>query len=300
MRRLWIVAAGALTLALASPVALAQGVPPAVISDPAPDAAHPPHQAQVLVPSGGAGMNGLFYLAGGAGPHPTLVLFHGFPGNEQNLDLAQAVRRAGWNVLTLHYRGSWGSPGAFSLQHVLEDAKAAEAFVNDPAVAARYGIDRRRIVLGGHSMGGFAAAATARDDPALAGLILLDAWDVGLDGADFARLTSKARAVAAAQAFDDLGNSLAGASPRAVANEMAAHARDWEMVSWAPRLTRAPMLVIGAAKSGGKENHAIAEAVVKAGGHVTDVTLPTDHPFSDHRIDLAARVVTWLNALPKP
>jgi pimeloyl-ACP methyl ester carboxylesterase len=56
-------------------------------------------------------MNALFYLAGGPGPHPTIVLLHGFPGNEQNLDLAQSIRRAGWNVLTLHYRGAWGSPG---------------------------------------------------------------------------------------------------------------------------------------------------------------------------------------------
>ena len=57
----------------------------------------------------------------------TVVLLHGLPGNEQNLDLAQAIRRAGWNVLTLHYRGAWGSPGQFSLQHVLEDADAAVA-----------------------------------------------------------------------------------------------------------------------------------------------------------------------------
>jgi len=34
-----------------------------------------------------------------------VILFHGLPGNEQNLDLAQAIRRANWNVLTLHYRG---------------------------------------------------------------------------------------------------------------------------------------------------------------------------------------------------
>ncbi|MDO8912512.1 MAG: hypothetical protein Q8N10_08825 [Phenylobacterium sp.] len=32
-------------------------------------------------------------------------------GNEKNLDLAQAVRRAGWNAVTFNYRGSWGSPG---------------------------------------------------------------------------------------------------------------------------------------------------------------------------------------------
>ncbi|MFD3266336.1 hypothetical protein [Phenylobacterium ferrooxidans] len=32
-------------------------------------------------------------------------------GNEKNLDLAQAVRRAGWNAAAFNYRGSWGSPG---------------------------------------------------------------------------------------------------------------------------------------------------------------------------------------------
>jgi pimeloyl-ACP methyl ester carboxylesterase len=289
----------AIGLLLAPAAALAQPIPPVVISDPAPDPAHPPRSQQVLIPSGGVGMNALFYLAGGAGAHPTLVLFHGFPGNEQNLDLAQAVRRAGWNVLTLHYRGSWGSPGAFSLTHVQQDARAAAAFVEAPANQARYGIDPRRIVLGGHSMGGFAAASAARRDGKLAGVILLDAWNVGgEEGAAFAKLGPKARAAMARKAFDDLGNALAGTSPAAIADEIAVHAAAWNLRTWAPRLTRAPMLVVGAAKAGGAENHAIAQAVAQAGGKVTDITLPTDHPFSDHRIALAATVVRWLDALP--
>ena len=145
----------------AGAAASSRGIPLAVTTDPAPDAAHPTRNVQVLVPSHGVGMNALFNLASGAGAHPTVVLFHGFPGNEQNLDLAQAIRRAGWNVLTLHYRGSWGSPGAFSLAGVMDDARAADAFVRDPAVAAKYGIDTRRIVLAGHSMGGFMAASVA-------------------------------------------------------------------------------------------------------------------------------------------
>jgi hypothetical protein len=74
---------------------IAKPIPSPVISDPAPDPVYPPQSAQVLVPSHGVGMNALFYLAGGVGPHPAFVLLHGFPGNEQNLDLAQATRRAG-------------------------------------------------------------------------------------------------------------------------------------------------------------------------------------------------------------
>ena len=90
---------------------------PAIIADPAPGDANPAAMAAVRIPSHGAMMNGVIYRAAGAGPHPTMLLLHGFPGNEQNLDLAQAVRRAGWTVLTLHYRGSWGSPGNFSFAH---------------------------------------------------------------------------------------------------------------------------------------------------------------------------------------
>jgi pimeloyl-ACP methyl ester carboxylesterase len=51
-------------------------------------------------------LNALFYAAAGAGPHPTALMLHGLPGKEQNIDCVQSIRRAGWNVLTIHYRGS--------------------------------------------------------------------------------------------------------------------------------------------------------------------------------------------------
>ena len=277
-----------------------QRTPSAVISDPAPDPVHPPRSAQVLVPSHGMGMNALFYLAGGAGPHPTMVLLHGFPGNEQNLDLAQAIRRAGWNVLTLHYRGAWGSPGTFSIAHVLEDADAAVSFVRRPDIAEKFGIDTHRIVLGGHSMGGFASAAHARADQQLFGVMLIDAWNVGADGQEFAKASGPARAELIAKNFDDLGNSLHGATAESIANETMAHRTDWNFQHWAKDLTHSPLLVIGASKALGEENHQLAEAVTRAGGHVTAVTLPSDHGFQDHRIALAAEVVNWLQKLTKP
>jgi pimeloyl-ACP methyl ester carboxylesterase len=242
-------------------------------------------------------MNGLFYLAGGAGPHPILVLLHGFPGNEQNLDLAQAIRRAGWNVLTLHYRGAWGSPGGFSIRHVLEDTDAAVAFVRRPDIADKFGIDTRRIVIGGHSMGGFASAAHARSDAGLLGVVLIDAWNVGATGDKLSKATGIKRAALAYKEFDDLGNSLHGATPTSIAEEIVAHRADWNYLSWATELTRRPLLVIGASRALGEENRQLAEAVTGAGGKVTAVTLPSDHSFQDHRIALAAEVINWLQKL---
>jgi uncharacterized protein len=277
---------------------LSNAIPSVVVSDPAPDPVQPPRSAQVLVPSDGVGMNGLFYLSGGSGPHPTFVLLHGFPGNEQNLDLAQAIRRSGWNVLTLHYRGTWGSPGTFSIVHVLEDADAAVAFVRRADIAKKFGIDTQRIVLGGHSMGGFATAAHARNDERLLGVVLLDAWNVGATADEFSKVSGAARAAMAAKEFDDLGNSLHGATASSTADELVAHRTEWNFMSWANNLTRRPLLIVGASKGGAEANRQLAEAVARAGGQVTAITLTSDHSFQDHRIALAAEVVKWLQKLP--
>src|SRR5271167_766046 len=91
----------------------AQAVAAAIFTDPPADKAHPAAMTVLHIPSHGVLINGLVYSPAGAGPHPTLVICHGLPGNEKNLDLAQAVRRAGWNAVTFNYRGSWGSPGPF-------------------------------------------------------------------------------------------------------------------------------------------------------------------------------------------
>jgi pimeloyl-ACP methyl ester carboxylesterase len=243
-------------------------------------------------------LNALFYLAGGEGPHPTMVLLHGFPGNEQNLDLAQAIRRAGWNVLTLHYRGAWGSPGMFSIGHVLEDADAAVRFVRRADIAEKFGIDAGRIVLGGHSMGGFASAAHARADGGLFGIVLIDAWNVGALGDRFARVRGAERAALVAMEFDDIGNSLQGATATSTSDEIVAHRIEWNFMSWAKDLTHRPLLVIGASKGFGEENRQLADAVVRAGGKVTAVTLTSDHSFQDQRIGLEAEVVRWLQKLP--
>ena len=74
--------------------ALAQSVPSAIFTDPPADKEHPAKMTVLHIPSHGVLINGIVYSPAGAGAHPTLVLCHGLPGNEKNLDLAQAVRRA--------------------------------------------------------------------------------------------------------------------------------------------------------------------------------------------------------------
>ena len=81
----------------------------ALCIDPQEDQNYPFEQVSMSIPSNGANLIALFELTTGEGPHPTILLLHGYPGNEKNADIAQALKRVGYNVLTFHYRGSWGS-----------------------------------------------------------------------------------------------------------------------------------------------------------------------------------------------
>ncbi len=261
-----------------------------------PDARHPARNQQLLVPSNGSGMNALFLLASGEERKPTLVLLHGLPGNEQNLDLAQAIRRAGWNVLTLHYRGSWGSPGRFSIANAVADAASAIKFVRKDDTAAKYAIDVHRVVIGGHSMGGFAAARYAATHDDVAGLVLIDAWNVGAE-ARVLRANPESRSRFEAD-FDDLGNSLGGADAKSLATEVIASSDDWDLVNSAQQLARLPVLSIWADRGIAEQNVELAAAIRRVdGGHLVTRHFPADHAFVEFRIALAQTVVGWLDRL---
>jgi pimeloyl-ACP methyl ester carboxylesterase len=289
-----------LALALAAALMTSDGTragqvaapPPAVIADPPPDAAHPARMDYVRIPSHGALMNGVVYVAAGPGPHPTVLLLHGFPGNEQNLDLAQAIRRAGYNVLTLHYRGAWGSPGVFSFAHAIEDSDAAVAFLRDPANQAKFAIDEARVFVAGHSMGGFMAASAFAHDPKLFGLIMISAWDIGASGSLFRDPNKRLNA---ANEFSEDAIPLAGTSAEALMDEAATHAAEWDFAGWAGKIGMRPVLIITSDDGTYGDCHRLAQNLFAAGDGLTiEVHMAADHPYSDHRIALESEVVSWL------
>jgi len=278
-----------------SPGQAAAQVQTAVTVDPPRDAAHPPAMAALVIPSGDGGMNALLYTTAGAGPHPTLVFFHGFPGNEQELDLAQAARRAGWNMLTLHYRGSWGSPGRFSFAHCTEDADAALAWLRAPATVARFAIDPARIAVAGHSMGGMMAASAVAGDSRVVGAFLIDPWDIAHDAktlADPAKLAAFKR--------DELAGDmppLAGTTEDALIAEIMSASPRINLAATMPKLADRPLTIVYAEFGvGDAEKHRIEIAARAAHPKRLELTTwPTDHPFSDRRIALASALVAWLH-----
>ena len=249
------------------------------------------------IPSHGSPMNALVYVAAGAGPHPVVILLHGFPGNERNLDLAQDMRRAGWDVLYFNYRGSWGTPGDFSFSHGIEDVAAAIAYLRQPENAARLRLDPSRIVLVGHSMGGFMSVQAAAADPAIKGIAMISAADMAATVAQMQAKSTRDDAVknmGAALAKEGMA-PLSGCTPEGLATDLADHAAAWTFLAKVGALKDRPAFVITSDDGLAPADNAFAAALREAGDkRVTTLHLATDHSYSDKRLELSRAVLKWL------
>ncbi|GAA3545294.1 alpha/beta hydrolase family protein [Kribbella ginsengisoli] len=235
------------------------------------------------ISSGGHELPGVLHLPPGDGPHPAVLLLHGFPGWERNFDLAHALQRAGYATLVFHYRGSWGSAGTWAWSNVLEDAAAAAGQLRaDPR------IDAERFAVVGHSMGGFAALQTVAADPTIPTVGSIAGFDFGAAG-------TAPDPDQYVEPFDSDLLPLQGTSGRALVDEMVAHGPEWRLADLAPKLADRRVLLIGATRDTAAPPEQHHQPLVEAYKNAEHHLFPTDHALSDHREELAEVVVTFLN-----
>ena len=287
------------TILMASSQAQGMKVPAAVMSDPPQDKAHPADSVPFALPTHGLKINAVLFTAAGEGPHPTVVLLQGVPGNETLQDLAHAIQRAGWNVLTLKYRGSWGSPGHYTFTHCIEDSEAALAWLREPATALHYGIDTNRIVVIGHSMGGFLAGWIAAHDDHVAAAVQISA------GRSFGNLPSNiSRAEVVERMEANLDNkqgmhTVGDTTAEELADEVIRNNAAWDLVQFAPQVAKHPLLVVTSDDGGAPANMRLVEAVaLQPGADVAVRHFATGHGYTDQRVSLASTIVQWLETLP--
>ncbi|WP_320670291.1 alpha/beta hydrolase [Patulibacter defluvii] len=131
-----------------------------------------PERSEVTFPSGGAQCAAYLYRPDGDGPHPAVVMAHGFSATREERLPAYAERfaAAGFVVLAFDYRHFGASEGEprqlldIGKQH--DDYRAALAYVR-----GLDGVDRERIALWGSSFSGGHVVAVAAGDPAIAAVV---------------------------------------------------------------------------------------------------------------------------------
>ncbi|GJL94474.1 MAG: hypothetical protein DHS20C05_08790 [Hyphococcus sp.] len=291
MRTIFIMAA---VISLALSTGVQAGDP--IVEDPAViDPKFPPAISEVSIDSDGERMNGLVYLADGEGPHPTVVLLHGFPGNEKNLDLAQAIRRSGWNVLFFHYRGAWGSDGTFSMSNAIEDVASALSFLRDPK-NKHLRIDPDKIALIGHSMGGFMALQGGANDAAVSCVAGIAAPNLG---AISLIANASPELLEGFMQYADQLRMLKGVSGDSILTELKEAGDRFDVLLLAPQFAGKNIFLIGGERDKAVDI-TVYESLVAAykeddAINLRELRLDADHSFSWHRITLATELAGWLN-----
>lgn len=257
------------------------------------DEEFPPAILEINFESRGQRLPAILMTANGAGPHPTVVLLHGYPGNEKNLDLGQSMRRAGFNVLFFHYRGAWGADGNFAFAHLKEDVAAALSYLRENAET--YRVDTEKLSLVGHSMGGFVALKGASQDPGVTCVVGLAAANYGYlagkmagDPEIRARFTEDTKALFMLRGFDG----------EAAAAELIENRLEYDTASFGPALAgKSVLLITGTADT--IVPPAMQKMNVEAYEKMAELSLSHylikgDHSFSQSRIELQRLVVGWL------
>ena len=262
-----------------------------------PQGEYPASVSELTIVSHGKRMPGIAYLASGQGPHPTVLLLHGYPGNEKNLDVAQALRRLGWNVVFFHYRGAWGSEGEFSYRGAEQDVQVALQYMSDAKNAQRLRIDPLRISIVGHSMGGHMALAGIFDNPSVRCAVAYDGANMGANG----------RGLGADEAskklWRDYGDSLFmlnGWSGAKAQDEIAQYGTELDLVTRVEKINGRPILLIPADTNViPMDVHIqplVAAIEASKDNQLSVILINDDHSFSSSRQTLIETTAKFLHA----
>ena len=268
-----------------------------MLRDPSETLEPAPDLHQLILELDGQRRFGVMFSAGGwGGPRPTLLLLHGFPGNERNFDLAHAIRRLGWNVMIFHYRGTWGSDGVFTFENALEDVRVALAYLRSDAAIQAFGVDPANLFIGGNSFGGFAAILAAQEDSGIKGCIALSVYDLGRMGAlirEDAVAEGEMKSMFAACVIPTNGGSV-----EALTQEVLDHQTDWDISGKAGRLKNRPVLLMAGSRDvdGPPAVHyePLKTALEVSGVLLEAHLLDSDHGFQNRRIEVACRMGRFL------
>lgn len=225
---------------------------------------------------------------------PLVLMMHGQPGGDNNVDVAAYLRAHGYAAATFSYRGVWGSHGDYCLSHNIEDVISVVNYLRENATANR--IDPQRVYLFGHSMGGFSALNAIAAGLKVSGAILMAPCDIGY------RYLYHQEAVTSG-----LRNSVQTGyfhMPTAdyMEQDLAQHAAEWHFPNMAPRLDPSiPYRFIGGARdvTTPPEQHIrpLLNRLQELGLDFRYTELNDGHMFPVSRVKLAKTVLGFLESM---
>ncbi len=120
----------------------------------------------------------MMHIPDGPGPHPTVLMMHGFTGHRVEshflfVKTARALMRAGFLALRFDFRGSGESEGRFQDVTIPEEVSDGIAVLD--WLSQHESVDSQRMALLGLSMGGCVASLISGQDKRVKALVLWSA-----------------------------------------------------------------------------------------------------------------------------
>lgn len=255
-----------------------------VIQDLVLDKTSPAAQKELTIPSNGSSLQGFMYKANGAQKHPTLLLLHGYPGNERNLDLAQVVRSQGWNVVYFNYRGAWGSQGVFGLRNCVQDVVNVIGFCKKYCDSLQ--IDTANIALFGHSMGAWVCLKALQQLPSVKKGFALSTWDIA---GFFKNISSEQALIARARQAGDY--FVLNSFVKDIFDPVLKNPGYYNLANDAAALVEKQIIMLDEHPL----NQSIANTIQsKNKAYFEYQVWQTDHPFTNKRASLINKVLSFL------
>lgn len=260
-----------------------------------------PDLYDIKISSHGEKLIGTMLTPGKKGPNPTVILLHGFPGYEDNHDLAHSLRRCGLNVLTFHYRGCWGVKGKFSFSNCIEDVNKVIDFVTNEENIKTYNIDKSNIFLVGHSMGGFLTLTNCADERIKAS-VSISPYDFGLKGCVMKEDEDELKD--GINMFSKAVLPLNETDTMTLIRETMINGDYWRLSNKAEQLSKNNILIIAATGDivGPNKLHHIPlmkEIYKYNKDNVKEFFINTDHSYSNRRILLSKVVAEYIESIYK-
>lgn len=225
------------------------------------------------------------------GPHPTIIMSHGFPGYTTNNDLEHALMRMGCVVIHMNHRGAWGSEGNYLFTNLKEDLVAIAKWAHNAAIADQYDIDVDNIFLVGHSMGGQTVLNAAKELSFIRGVAALAAYDIGaafrykMEKDLFLMIETEGQCLKMTSASEVYENALVNQQELGILNRYEELAKRNVLLVEASFDTIAPP---------DKMLRPLFRKLDEAGGNVKFETINTNHSFVGQRMKLTKIVGEWI------
>lgn len=224
---------------------------------------------------------GYAMIANGKEPKETIILVHGYPGNDNNFDIANAIRRSGKNVIHFNYRGAWGNEGTYLYSNGLKDIDGVIAYLSQAEIAKELKIQTDNFTLLGRSYGGGVALIQGSLNSQVRKIIAISSVNYGaimeryetlVDLGGFKKYMLK-------QFMIDTDIDL-------FLQEMLDNKKAFNVTNYKAQLKSKKVLIIEDTDKNDDWINALESVEVKK--------MDTDHGFIDKRIELTNLIIDWL------